>query len=126
MKLGPRISDTAAAWLEAHFSSRNAEQNISSKHSRSCTGRALRDLRDGSLLELSLMLDCMNATMLTSQLSGQHLIINCVDSMALDGTDTKWGVDAQGFADSLQGCRQFELACLEIWARAFGNLEKGN
>jgi len=125
MKLGPRISDTAATWLSAHFSTRNAGAEYILEAFPELYRRVLRDLKGRFTPgELSLLLDVMNGHMLTPQLAGQSLIISCVDSMALDGTDTKWGVDAQGFADSLQGCRPFELACLEIWAQAFW--ESGN
>lgn len=126
MKLGPRISDTAATWLSAHFSSRNAGAEYILEAFPELYRRVLRDL-DGRFTpgELSLMLDVMNGHMLTPQLAGQSLIISCVDSMDLDGTGEKWKIDPEGFTDSLQGLRPFELACLEIWARAFWESGKG-
>ena len=120
LKIGPRISEKTSEWLTCQFSSRNAGAEYLLEVVPQLYRRTLRDLRGRFTPgELSLMLDCMNATMLTPQLAGQQLAINCIDSMELDLTAEKWSVDRQAFTERLQALSLWESACLEIWARGF-------
>jgi hypothetical protein len=120
MKLGPRVTDATAAWLESHFSSRGAGAEFLLECFPELYRRALHNLKGRfSAGELSLMVDMLNATWIMPNLAGQHLLTGASDSMSLDGTDVKWGVDGPALIDKIQGLTLFERACLEIWARAF-------
>jgi hypothetical protein len=120
MKLGPRVSDSAAAWLEYNFSSRGAGAEFVLEAFPELYRRALHSLKGRfSAGELSLMVDMLNATWIMPNLAGQHLEICASDSMALDGTDVKWGVDRAPFLAKIKALSLFERACLEIWCRAF-------
>ena len=92
--------------------------------------RALADLRGKfSPGEISLMLDAFNSTFVDPRQLGQHLELCASDSMALERTDEKWGVDPPVFIAKIRGLTFFERACLEIFVRAFwesGEWEKSS
>ena len=119
MKVGPRISNSASAWLEANFSSRGAGAEYVLECFPELYRRALHDLVGHFTAgELSLLVDTFNATMLVPQIVGQHLEISAHDSMLLDHTDGKWGADADDLLAKIRALTLFERACLEIWVKA--------
>ena len=120
VRINARIPEKTKTWLLQNFKTKGAGAEYVLAAVPELYRRTLRDLKGRFTTgELSLMIDCVNATILTPQLAGQHLVINCVDSMELDGTASKWSVDRDGFTDSLQALSIFEAACLGIWARGF-------
>jgi hypothetical protein len=116
----PRISPQVGDWLEKTFSSRTsgAEYTLEAfYHLYRKTLAGVRGRFDQG--ELCLMLDVFNGTYLTPMIAGEHLLINAVDGMALDGLDEKWEVDRELFTGKLKSLTQIEAACLEIWATGF-------
>lgn len=116
------------------ISARISNEEFFNKHFRSVSGgceyvleafpglysRTLHGLK-GKLTtnELSLIVDVFNSAMLSPKISGQHLILNCIDGMDLDGLDDKWGVNKAEFVLKLRTFSLLDCACLEIWANGF-------
>jgi hypothetical protein len=127
MKIGPRISESAAAWLGQNFSSRNAGAEYILEAWQELYRRAMHNLKGHFTTgELSLMIDTFNSTALTPRLAGQHLALSAHDSMVLDGTDVKWGVDRESFEIKIAGLDIFACACMEIWVKAFWEQSEHN
>jgi hypothetical protein len=127
MKIGPRISESAGAWLGQNFSSRNAGAEYVLEAFPECYRRTMYDLKGRfSAGELSLLIDTFNSTMLSPRLAGQHLALSAHDSMILDGTDQKWSVDREGFEAKIAALSFFECAALEIWVKAFWEQHEKN
>lgn len=146
VQLGPRVSVEIAEVLEKHYHSRNAgaeicigiignlaDDTLVQQFRDPATGvehivrtlsmiykRTMADLKGKfTPAELSLMIDVFNSTALMPQIAGQHMLINCVDGMELDGLDNKWKVGREAFTAKLQALTLIEAACLEIWANGF-------
>ena len=120
-KIGPRVNEKADEYLTKNFRNRSAGAeyilNATPAVARKFMGLDL----NGMLVkaELNLMIDVMNGTALTPDLAGQHLPLNVVDGIALDGLDEKWGVDAEKLNQKLAGMSTPELMFLEIWIQGF-------
>jgi len=69
--------------------------------------------------ELMLMIDCMNGTLLTGWIAGDHVNANAVDGIAMDRLDEKWEVDREAFTEKFKSTTIFQRACLELWIQAF-------
>jgi len=116
----PRIPPQTVEWLGEVFKNPTKGSGYSIEAFRSLYVRALHDLRGRfDKGELSLMIDVFNGTMLTPQLAGQQLIIQCVDGMDLDGLDEKWNIDREAFTEKLNALTLTEATALEIWANGF-------
>lgn len=119
-KVTSRISDKSAAWYAANFSSLTGGITYVTDAFPIQAKRALGQMK-GKLTrgELCLLIDTFNATMLTPELTGQHIELSAADAIALDGLDQKWEVEKESFLSKLKKLSFFEKACLEIWVRAF-------
>jgi hypothetical protein len=120
MKIGPRISDATAAWLEGNFQSRNAgAQYVLGAFPELCRV-TLRELKGRfSPGELSLMIDALQGTLPTPQLAGQHLEASIVDAIELDKLDGKWSVRRASIMGKIMDLTLLERCCLEIWCCSF-------
>lgn len=119
-KIAPKISDTAAEFYPSLFASLNGGATYALEAFPKLYQRTLHGMKGRfSKSELSLMLDVMNATMLTPQSAGYHLAANVADGIALDGLDEKWEIDGKTLNEKLAALPPFEAACLEIWANGF-------
>jgi len=119
-KISPRVSESATAWLTDHFKSKSAGAEYVLEAFPELYRRELHNLTGVfSTGELSLMLDVMNGHLLTPQFAGQSLSLSCEDGMSLDGLHEKWEIDREAFLAKLSNRTLLQLACLEIWARAF-------
>ncbi|NTW34544.1 MAG: hypothetical protein HGB17_00115 [Syntrophobacteraceae bacterium] len=126
-KIGARITDQTAEFLRSTFGSVNAGGEYIAGAFPALYQRTIRDMRGlFASGELSLMIDCHNGTILNPSMAGQHLEISVRDSMELDGTDKKWGVDRKGLLDQIRRVRLFDRACLEIWACAYWSSGPGD
>jgi outer membrane scaffolding protein for murein synthesis (MipA/OmpV family) len=118
--IGPRISIGAKGFYKERFSSLNAGAEYALEAFPVLYRRTLADLAGRFTAgELSVMLDVANGLALTPGIAGQHLVMECVDAMALDGLDSKWRVVTKDFLEKLQALSLFQCACLEVWARAY-------
>lgn len=118
--LGPRVEEKNADWLNRTFGSTNAGAEYILAAIPALYARTTSDIKKRlSAEELYLIIDVHNGMMLIPGMAGQHIIPSCIDSMELDGTDDKWGVDRNTLSLHLHGLTILERACLEIWAAAF-------
>ena len=126
-KIGARITDQTAEFLRSTFGSVNAGGEYIAAAFPSLYQRTIRDMRGlFAAEELSLMIDGHNGTILNPSMAGQHLEISVRDSMELDGTDKKWGVDRKALMDRIRPLSLFGRACLEIWACAYWSSGSGD
>ena len=119
--MSPRVSEKAHEFFTANFRTANsgAEYGLEA-FATALYPRIMHELKGRfNKNELFLILDVFNATALTAQIAGQHLIMNCVDGMELDGLDKKWHIDRDSFTNTLKNLSIMEKACLEIWAAGF-------
>ena len=118
--ISPKINDSTAEFYPDFFRSLNAGAVYVLEIFPRLYQRTLHDMKGKfSESELSLMIDVMNATMLTPQSAGYHLTGNVSDGIALDGLDTKWEIDGPALNKKMGALSPFEAACLEIWANGF-------
>jgi len=71
--------------------------------------------------EVKLLIDVMNATMLTNDSVGHYLLANVEDGIALDKLDQKWEVHGELLVAKLKTLTLTQLAMLEIWVQGFWN-----
>lgn len=124
-QIGPRIPESAHDWYAANFATANAGASyILEAFPALYRATLVRELR-GKLTkpELMLILDACNGLILTSKFAGQHLILEVTDGIELNGLDEKWDVYDAALIDKLRALTIFQLAVLEIWARAYWHLE---
>jgi hypothetical protein len=57
--------------------------------------------------------------MLSSGLAGQHLLTGIVDSIELDYSHKKWGIDGDEMIKKIKSLSPFECACLELWGNGY-------
>jgi hypothetical protein len=131
IKTAPRISEKSAEYLPTQFSNINSGMEYLADSWPTLHRRALGEIKGRfSAGELSLIIDVFNATSLTPALAGQQLAISIADGIALDGLDTKWGIDGPSLHAKIAGLTSFQAAGLEIWANGFwysgaGHVEAG-
>lgn len=119
-KLGPRISESAEKWLTENFETKNAGGEFVLEAFPALYKRGLAELRGKfSGNELALLVDTFNSTMIYPPHVGQSVELCAADSMDLDGTDAKWGVEREVFLEKLAALTFFEKACLEIFVKSF-------
>jgi len=119
-RVSPRIGEATEAWLSENFGSLGGGAEYILESTAAVYKRTVAKIKatfDTS--ELSLMLDCMNGTILTPGIAGQIIGLNVADSIDLDKTDEKWGVDRATIVGKLEGLSIPELALLEIWCQGF-------
>lgn len=118
--IAPRITDDCRSYLTDNFRNANAGAEYTLESANVLYRQTLRGLKgrfsDG---ELKLMIDVMNATMLTPVIAGGQLQGNVIGGIALDGLAEKWEIDGEVMIKKLTGCHIFEQHCLEIWANGF-------
>jgi len=118
--IAPKINDKIAEFYPEVFSNLHSGATYVLEAFPRLYQRTLHDMRgtfsDG---ELKLMVDVMNATMLTPQSAGHHLAANVSDGIALDSLDKKWKIDGDNLKFKLGGLSLFQLTCLEVWANGF-------
>lgn len=118
--IAPRITPECRAYLTENFKNANAGAEYTLESANVLYRQTLIGLKGRfSQSELRLMIDVMNATILTPVIAGGQLTGNVADGMALDGLAEKWGVDADALNQKLRACHVFETNCLEIWANGF-------
>jgi hypothetical protein len=71
--------------------------------------------------EIKLLIDVTNATMLTYDRVGQHLLANVEEGITLDKLDQKWEIHGGLLVDKLRIMTVTQLAMLEIWICGFWN-----
>jgi hypothetical protein len=76
--------------------------------------------------EVKLMIDVMNATMLTNDSVGHHLLANVEDGITLDKLDQKWEIQGDLLVDKLKTLTLTQLMLLEIWVQGFWSMEGDN
>lgn len=120
-KMTPRVTASSHKFLKHNFRTANAgAEYILEACTSALYPRTMHNIKGKFTAdELRLILDVFNATALTAGSAGQHLVMNAVDGMELDGLDKKWNVDRKIFTLKLQSLSIFEAACLEIWAVGF-------
>ena len=117
--IGPRISDKSRDCLTDTFQTLNGGASYVLESFPALYRGALIELKGRfSRSELLLMVDCMNATMITPGLCDE-VRANAVDGMALDGLDEKWEVNRADLSAKLQGLTSFQTAALTIWTNGF-------
>lgn len=125
IKTAPRISKQAAEFLPEYFRSLNAGCEHVLNSWPGLFRLTLEEIRGRfSEGELSIMLDVMNATFITPENYGRHLIMNCQDGVNLDKLDEKWHIEKEIFFDKIQQLNTFQATCLEIWANGFWYSQK--
>ena len=118
--ISPKINDSSAEFYPSVFSNLHSGAAYVLDSFPRLYQRTLHEMRGKFMKgELSLMIDVMNATMLTPQSAGYHLAANVADGIALDGLDAKWEIDGEALNKKLAELSVFDLACLEIWANGF-------
>jgi hypothetical protein len=116
----PRIGDRSADFYPSIFPSLNGGLEYVADTFPALYRNTLEHLRRNfSPGELMLMIDVFNATALTPQLAGQHLVLQVHDGIKLDRLDHKWEIDGKELINKLAELTIFESACLEIWANGF-------
>lgn len=120
-KITPRINEKSENFLKKNFKNMNAgaEYILDSIQavSRIYMGHQLKG--KFTALELKLMLDVMNGTMLTAQFAGQHLLGNVEDGIALDKLDKKWEIDGDTLIKKIKSLSIPDIFFLEIWIQGF-------
>jgi len=113
-----RISDKARECLAENFSGPNIGAGYVIDSFPALYRATLRELKGRfTRAELMLLVDCMNATMLTPGLCDE-VASNAIDSMALDGLDEKWEVSREELTAKLTALTAFQVAALNIWTNA--------
>ena len=113
-----RISDKARECLADNFSGPNTGANYVLDSFPTLYRATLRELKGRfTRSELMLLVDCMDATMLTPGLC-DDVASNAVDAMALDALDEKWEVDREALVARLTALTAFQVAVLNIWTNA--------
>jgi hypothetical protein len=70
--------------------------------------------------ELCLFIDTHNGLMLSAHhYNSNTLAAGTSDSIALDGMDRKWEIDAGQILDKIRALTPMQALCLEIWATGF-------
>ena len=70
--------------------------------------------------ELSLLIDTHNGLMLSAHhYDSNTLAVGTSDSIALDGMDQKWKIDAGQILDKIRSLTPMQSICLEIWSTGF-------
>jgi hypothetical protein len=125
--IGPRISAQAEKYYTDNFDSLNKGATYVLEAWPVLYRRTLAELKGRFVRgELCLMIDVSNGLFLTSSIAGEHLEIQCVDGMALDGLDEKWEIDRAEFTGKLTSLTLWQSAVLEVWARSFWEPEPGD
>ena len=119
-RTSPRVSVNSETWITSNFSSLNG----GSEYILEATANVAKRMRARikqifSPSELSLMIDCMNGTILTPSLAGQIIGLNVSDAIELDSLDEKWGVPKGGIIEKLDALSIPETMHLEIWCQGF-------
>ena len=113
-----RISDKARECLADNFSGPNTGANYVLDSFPTLYRATLRELKSRiTRAELMLLVDCMNATMLTRWLCDE-VLTHAVDAMALDALDEKWEVSRAELTAKLTSLSAFQVAALNIWTNA--------
>lgn len=113
-----RISDKARECLADNFSGPNIGAGYVIDSFPALYRATLRELKGMFTRdELMLLVDCMNATMLTPGLCDE-VLTNAVDAMALDALDEKWEVNRAELTAKLTTLTAFQVAVLNIWTNA--------
>ena len=113
-----RISDKARESLADNFSGPNTGANYVLDSFPTLYRATLRELKGMfTRAELMLLIDCMNATMLTPGLCDE-VVANAIDGMALDALDEKWEVSRAELTAKLTAMTAFQVAALNIWTNA--------
>ena len=113
-----RISDKARESLADNFSGPNTGANYVLDSFPTLYRATLRELKGMfTRAELMLLIDCMNATMLTPGLCDE-VVANAIDGMALDALDEKWEVSRAELTAKLTALTAFQIAALNIWTNA--------
>ena len=119
-KLTPPISEKIAEFYVTHFKNINNGGTYVLSAFPTLYKRALNEIKGKfAAEELCLIIDVFNATILTPQLAGQHLVPKVEDGIALDGLAEKWEVNAEPHLDKLRNLHHLQATALEIWACNF-------
>jgi len=119
-KTAPRINESTATFIQNQFKTLNSGLEYVADAFPVLYKRAMSEIKGKfTRSQLSLVIDVFNATALTPSIAGQHLAISVSDGIALDGLDSKWGIDADELNNQIAGLTHFQAACLEIWANGF-------
>ena len=119
-KIAPRISDSAAKFLAENFKSTNAGAEYMLDSFSSLFMHLKQKVKKKFLKgELLLMIDVMNATMLTPESVGRHLEINIKDGIELEGLDAKREISAIVLGKKFHALDISEKWFLEIWSNSF-------
>jgi hypothetical protein len=125
--IGPRLEPGTKDFYEAHFRTVNAGAEYVLEMFPNLYRRTLATLWVDSGItfsaqELYLIIDVCNSPSYISThrpgFAGQHLITEVSNAIFLDHAAEKWNCEA-GLEDKLVCLTIWELAVLEIWARAF-------
>lgn len=127
--IGPRISESAFDFYTQTFDNSNAgARYVLESFPQIYRATLSREIKGVfSEPELCLMLDAMNATLLTPETAGMTLDANVQDGIALDGLDEKWELAGNEMIEKMEGLSLFQRNVLEIWCRLFwesGEYEK--
>jgi hypothetical protein len=126
-KVNPLISYQSSEFFSNHFRSRNAGCEYALNSWPMLFKRTLKQTKKRfSPSELKLIIDTFNGTILPPGLAGQHLEVQVVDSIELDGNDKKWKINGKDLIGKINKLSLFESACLEVWAKGFWYAERSN
>ena len=75
-----------------------------------------------TLAEVSLIVDALNGAIM-SPATARYLWAEVADSISLDGTDTKWGVDGKALVQRLKGLNDMESMSVVDAAERFWNMD---
>lgn len=119
--LAPKIEPGAAEFLQKGFVSLNAAAVWWLEAAPLLHARGLGEMRGVfSEAELNLILDALNGCALLvaggGGLSGQYVLFEVADAMALNQYDEKWGVEAAPLLARLRTLTHFQRVALELWA----------
>lgn len=114
------VSDSAEEFYPSQFADLETGLGYAIESFPDLFRRSLHDLKGKfSRGELMLLVDVFNSTMLSPQLSGQHIIAQVADGCDLDHLNEKWEIDKKTMLAKLKALPVFSLACLEVWANGF-------
>jgi len=121
-KVAPWIKDSTFEWATTNFKNLNASATYIINSAPAIYRQTMIGLKGKfSDSELKLMIDVMNATILSDNWPGATLLGNIPDAIALDGLAEKWELpdNGAGLIKKIGDMHTFQIYVLEIWAHAF-------